>query len=112
MHVKCVSVSTCLTLHFVVFGVGRKGPVGEKLGEADARILRLVHHIVPHGLHQSVHELQAGRAQNLNHLIPLVDVCMSVMENPAALRSMCMCQQMRGRFDGALNQEIEFMLHE
>lgn len=71
---KRILVSKCLTLQFVVFRVRRKGPVREILGEADARILRLVHHVVPHGLHQSVHKLQTGRAQNLNHLIPLVDV--------------------------------------
>lgn len=64
-----------LTLDFVVFRVGGEGPVGEEVVEADARVLRLVHHVVPDSLHQSVHKLQAGRAQNLNHLVPLVDVC-------------------------------------
>lgn len=54
--------------------VGRKSPVGEKLCEADTRILRFVHHIVPNSLHQAVHKFQAGCAQNLNDLIPLVDV--------------------------------------
>lgn len=63
-----------LTLDFVVFRVGGEGPVGEEVGEADARVLRLVHHIVPDSLHQPVHKLQTGRAQNLNHLVPLVDV--------------------------------------
>lgn len=57
-----------------MFGLGGEGPVWEELGEADAGILRLVHHVVPHRLHQPVHELQTGRAQDLDHFVPLVDV--------------------------------------
>lgn len=67
-------VSTTLTLQLVMFWVGWKGPVWEQLCEADTRVLWLVHHIVPNSLHQSVHKLQTGRAQNLDDLIPLVDV--------------------------------------
>lgn len=63
-----------LTLDLVVLGLGGKGPIGEKLGKVDAGILRLVHHIVPHRLHQTVHELERGRAQHLDHLVPLVNV--------------------------------------
>lgn len=66
--------SEALTLQFVVFGIRGKGPVREKLCEADAWILWLVHHVVPDSLHQTVHELQTWCAQNLNHLVPLVDV--------------------------------------
>lgn len=69
--------------------VRRKGPVGEKLSKAHTRILRLVHHIVPHSLHQSVHKLQTGRAQNLNHLIPLVDVCTACSLRKEALLQYC-----------------------
>lgn len=66
--------------------VRRESPVGEKVCEADPRILRFVHHVVPNGLHQSVHKFQAGCAQNLDDLVPLVDVCGApvVMEKPAA----------------------------
>lgn len=63
-----------LTFQLVMLWVRRKSPVGEKLREADSRILWLVHHVVPNSLHQSVHKFQAGCAQNLNDLIPLVDV--------------------------------------
>lgn len=55
--------------------VRRKSPVGEEVCEADPRILRFVHHVVSNSLHQSVHKFQAGCAQNLDDLIPLVDVC-------------------------------------
>lgn len=63
--------------------VRRESPVGEKVCEADPRILRFVHHVVPNSLHQSVHKFQAGCAQNLDDLVPLVDVCGAtfVMEN-------------------------------
>lgn len=69
-----ILASKILTLQFVMFWIRRKGPIWEKLGKADSRILWLVHHIVPHGLHQPVHKLQTRRAQNLNYLIPLVNV--------------------------------------
>lgn len=85
--VMYIQLSKILTLQSVVLWVRRKGPVGEKLSKADARILWLVHHIVPHSLHQPVHKLQTGRAQNLNDFIPLVDVWTAwlLWKNPDAL---------------------------
>lgn len=70
-----------------MFRLRRKCPVWEQIGEADARILWLVHHIVPHSLHQSVHKLHTGCAQNLDDLIPLVDIWTTYLlgKNPAAL---------------------------
>ena len=67
-----------LTLEFVVLRFGREGPVGEELGEVDPRVLRLVQDVVPHGLHQPVHELHGGGPQHLYHLVPLVDVWLRV----------------------------------
>lgn len=64
-----------LTFQLVMLRVRRESPVGEKVCEADPGILRFVHHVVSNGLHQSVHKFQAGCAQNLDDLIPLVDVC-------------------------------------
>lgn len=64
-----------LTFQLVVLRVRRKSPVGEQVCEADPRILRFVHHVVSNSLHQPVHKFQAGCAQNLDDLVPLVDVC-------------------------------------
>lgn len=73
MAISCILIKY-LTFKLVVLGVRRKSPVGEKLCEADPMILRFVHHVVPNSLHQSVHKFLAGGAQNLDDLIPLVDV--------------------------------------
>lgn len=54
---QCMKEPKILTLQFVMFRIRGKSPVREKLREADAWILRLVHHIVPDSLHQSVHKL-------------------------------------------------------
>lgn len=70
-----------------MFSLRRKSPVRKVFCKANARILWLVHYIVSDGLHQTVHKLQAGRAQNLNYLIPLVDIWTESLlgKNPAGL---------------------------
>lgn len=63
-----------LTFEFVVLRVSGEEAVGEELGKGEAGILWPVLHVVPHCGLELLHELQRGRAQLLNHLVPLVDV--------------------------------------
>lgn len=63
-----------LTFEFVVLRVSRKKAVGEELGKGEACILWPVLNIVPHCGLELLHELWWGRAQLLDHLVPLVDI--------------------------------------
>lgn len=57
-----------------MLGVCGEQAVREQLGESEAGIFRSVLHVVSHCGLELLHELGWGRAELLNHFIPLIDV--------------------------------------